>query len=176
MELYVLRHGETDYNQKGLLQGRTNVPLNDNGRKQAQNTCWMLSNVHFDLVISSPLKRALETASIVVPNHAIWIDPRLEERFLGEYEGKPASEYNQALYHNYLINSKEYGVEGIKELIERVRDLIEELKKNYSKETILLVTHGGWINALLYYFEKIPEDGKLKSIPLRNGEFIKYSL
>lgn len=176
MELYIVRHGETDYNSKKLLQGRTDIPLNQNGILQAFQTRKKLETISFDVVISSPLIRAITTASIIVPNKAVVIDPRLEERGLGEYEGKASAMYDSNLYHNYLINCKESGVEGIRDVIERVKFFINEIKNIYADQTVLLVTHGGLVNALLYCFENMPEDGNLRRISLGNGEFIKYSV
>lgn len=176
MELYIVRHGETGYNKMGLLQGRTDIPLNQNGIMQAEQLKKTLENVSIDVVISSPLKRAIETASIVKPDKPIYIDPRLEERGLGEYEGKPSKIYDKDLYHQYLENCTLKSVEGIRELIERIRKFVLELKQTYQGKTILLVTHGAWINGLFYCFEPIPEDGNLKRINLKNGEFLKYNL
>ena len=62
MEIYIVRHGETIWNEKKLLQGRTDIELNENGRKLAIITGKNLRNTHFDIVFSSPLKRAHETA------------------------------------------------------------------------------------------------------------------
>lgn len=176
MEIYVVRHGETGYNKMGLLQGSTNIPLNENGKMQALRTKKALEHISFDIVISSPLLRAFETASIIVPNHIIKIDSRLTERYLGDYEGKPSRIYDQKKYHNYKENCVDQGVEGISNLIKRVHNFMDELREKYPNQTILLVTHGGWINALLYYFKPIPEDGKLEQLKLGNGEVVKYHL
>lgn len=176
MNLYVVRHGETNYNKMGLLQGRTDIPLNENGKKQALETQKELEGISFDLVISSPMIRAIETASLIAPSKEVVIDHRLEERKLGEYEGKSKNIYDQELYHDYFKNCTEHGVEGIQQLVDRVNDFINELKRNYYDKTILLVTHGTWINGLLYCFEPIPVDGKLRRIELKNGEFIQFSL
>lgn len=176
MKLYVVRHGETDYNQMGLLQGRTDIPLNENGKKQALEAQKELKDISFDLVISSPMIRAIETATLIVPLKNVLIDRRLEERGLGEYEGKSKKIYDQELYHNYFKNCTEHGVEGIQQLIHRVDSFIEELKRNYYDKTILLVTHGTWLNALLYCFEPIPTDGKLRRMELKNGKFIEFCL
>lgn len=176
MELYIVRHGETGYNKMGLLQGRTDIPLNQNGIKQALLAHSSLQNISFDVVMTSPLKRAIETAATIVPRHSIIIEPRLEERYLGNFEGKPSRIYDQALYHDYYQNCTVGGVEGIQDLVKRIGLFLEELKMKYAKQTVLLVTHGGWINAFLYCVEQIPSDGKLKRIGLKNGEYIKYSL
>ena len=68
MKLYVLRHGETDYNKEGIFQGQNNIDLNEEGIKQAQITAKSLENIYFDKVYVSPLKRAIQTAKIVTNN------------------------------------------------------------------------------------------------------------
>ncbi|MCI8446167.1 MAG: histidine phosphatase family protein, partial [Bacilli bacterium] len=79
-------------------------------------------------------------------------------------------------YDNILANHTEKGVEGMLNLIVRVRNFILELKKNYPNSTILLVTHGGLINAMQYCFKDIWAFEKMEILRLGNGEFIKYSL
>ena len=66
MDLYLLRHGETDWNKAGLLQGHTDIPLNENGRKQMRETARKLGDlgVKMDVILSSPLHRARESAEI----------------------------------------------------------------------------------------------------------------
>ena len=66
MKIYVLRHGETSWNRQRLLQGRSDVELNENGRKLAKETAEGMADIPFDLVFTSPLKRAKETAEIVL--------------------------------------------------------------------------------------------------------------
>lgn len=66
MEIYIVRHGETVWNKKKLLQGRTDIELSDKGRELARITGENLRDTHFDMVFSSPLKRAYETASLIV--------------------------------------------------------------------------------------------------------------
>lgn len=65
VEFYYLRHGETDWNLQGLAQGRTDVPLNENGRAQARDACRLVENLRISTLCSSPLQRALETAEIL---------------------------------------------------------------------------------------------------------------
>lgn len=65
MKLYLVRHGQTNWNLEGRIQGQTNIPLNDKGRKQAQQAKEKLQNIPIDLIICSPLMRARETAEII---------------------------------------------------------------------------------------------------------------
>ena len=65
MKIYTVRHGQTEWNKKGLYQGKTDVPLNEEGKKQAMLVKEKLKDKKIDLIISSPLKRAKETAEII---------------------------------------------------------------------------------------------------------------
>ena len=89
-QLYLIRHGQTDWNVRAMLQGRTDIPLNDTGRQQAMEARQRLAGVHFDAVYSSPLQRAMDTASLVTgwPKERISPDRRLIEIAFGPYEGK----------------------------------------------------------------------------------------
>ena len=87
--LYITRHGKTDWNSKHKLQGRTDIPLNDEGRKMAEQAAEEYSNIHLDVCYCSPLLRAKETAEIMLKNRNVPIicDERLVEMCFGKYEG-----------------------------------------------------------------------------------------
>ena len=78
--IYVVRHGQTDWNLEGRFQGRIDIPLNEKGKSQAKKTKEKLEGIKFDKVFSSPLKRALETAKIIT-DEPIDIDDRIIERW-----------------------------------------------------------------------------------------------
>ena len=87
--LYILRHGKTDWNAAHKLQGKTDIPLNEEGREMAYAAAKECADIHFDVCYSSPLIRAKETAQIVLAGRDIPIitDVRLEEMGFGTYEG-----------------------------------------------------------------------------------------
>ncbi len=178
MKLYIIRHGETDYNQKKILQGKTNIPLNQTGIDQALKLKEKLKNISFDIVISSPLKRAIETASLIAPSQTIKIDARLEERDLGDYEGKAVKNYTKQkkIYENYFENCTLGSVEGIQDLMKRVQEMIQELRSAYPEKTVLLVSHAGWINAFVHTLKPIPESGDLEWFELGNAEYLEYNI
>ena len=94
MKIYVIRHGRTAWNEKGLMQGRSNIGLSPDGKKESFEIKEKLSDVSFDICITSPLKRTIETANIVVNNKCkIVIDDLLIERDLGAFEGKKYDSY-----------------------------------------------------------------------------------
>ena len=88
--LYLIRHGQTDWNVRAALQGRTDIALNDTGRAQAREARALLQGVRFDAVYSSPLSRAVETAALVSgwERGAIQTDERLTEIAFGPWEGR----------------------------------------------------------------------------------------
>ena len=96
MKLYLVRHGQTDWNKEKRLQGQEDIPLNDFGRHLAKETGIGLRNVRFDLCFSSDLKRALETANLILDEGSskvpIIMDKRLKEIAFGEWEGKSVAE------------------------------------------------------------------------------------
>lgn len=87
--LYIMRHGRTDWNVRHKLQGRTDIPLNDEGRMMAAEAGKQYSDIHFDICYSSPLERAKETADIFLKgrNVPVYTDDRLVEMGFGVYEG-----------------------------------------------------------------------------------------
>lgn len=91
MKLYVTRHGQTDWNEQGRIQGKIDIPLNEQGRAQARKTRDLLAHTPFDVIITSPLQRAVETATIINEAHGVkqYEDERLSERGFGTWEGHP---------------------------------------------------------------------------------------
>ena len=87
--LYIMRHGKTDWNAMRKLQGRTDIPLNEEGRQMAEHARTEYADIHFDICYCSPLIRAKETAEIVLKGRNIPIitDDRLKEMSFGSYEG-----------------------------------------------------------------------------------------
>lgn len=90
MKLYLVRHGETDWNKVKKIQGQVDIPLNQFGKHLAEETAEGLHDIPFDLCISSPLSRAYETARIILEGRDVPIitDARIGEMAFGEYEGK----------------------------------------------------------------------------------------
>ena len=89
MIVYLMRHGQTDWNKEYRLQGATDIPLNEEGRRQAKEAAEKMRDIPFECVYSSPLIRAKETAQIISAFHDIptVVDDRLKEMSFGIYEG-----------------------------------------------------------------------------------------
>ena len=95
MKFFYVRHGQTDWNLARKMQGgQTERPLNETGIQQAEETRKILEGKEFDIVIVSPMKRAIQTAEIILDNRNVPIitEERLRERKLGELEGNPVTE------------------------------------------------------------------------------------
>ena len=169
MNIYILRHGETDFNLKGKFQGQVDIPLNQIGINQIEETAKKLSSMTFDIVFSSPLKRALQTAEIVTDT-TVLVDKRLIERSFGLLEGKNS-------INDYEEKIEQYHIERIIDLEKRVFSFMDELIDNYKNySNILIVTHAcvaRMIESYLYHksYEQVDKEYKLG-----NGDYKKYEV
>ncbi len=168
MRLYIMRHGETDWNKEKRLQGRSDIPLNDFGRKLAYKTREGLKDVRFDLVITSPLARAKETAEIVKGKRDIPVleDVRIEEMSFGSYEGMcckgegaeiPAEEFKKFFTDPAHYKTPDDG-ESFAEFCGRVEAFLVELFQceAYEDRTILISVHGAVLCAILRAVKQNP--------------------
>lgn len=173
--LYVVRHGQTDWNVAHKVQGLTDIPLNENGIKQANELKEELKGIKFAKIFTSPLQRAKETAQIISnEDNNVRIDCRLIERCMGSYEGHDPKSFDSNLIWNYAINTDIDNIEQIVKLMDRVNKFLDEYKDLYSKNDVLIVTHGGVFPAINAYFNGIPEDNNLLKRRIKNCEVIKY--
>ncbi|MBE6143995.1 MAG: histidine phosphatase family protein [Firmicutes bacterium] len=176
MKLYVLRHGETDENITGVMQGNMETVLNETGKNQAISVRKKVKEAKIDLVISSPKKRTLETALLAAPNIPLIQDDRLLSRDHGEFQGMKRSEINLKEYWNIKLNKQYEKAETMGEIFNRVSSLLNDISINYSDKTVLLVTHSGITRVLYYYFNGFPEDGDLTEYESTNCSFEQYEL
>ncbi len=153
-----MRHGKTDWNEEFRLQGRTDIPLNDEGRKMAQNAAVKYQNVHFDICYCSPLIRAQETANILLANRNIPIitDSRLIEMCFGKYEGVshifdppelPVYKWFKET-ENFIASD---GVESFQELFTRTGNFINTVVKKdlENNKDVLIVGHGAMNSSII---------------------------
>lgn len=166
MELYLIRHGETIWNNAGRIQGHSDITLNDNGRELASLTGKALEDVHFDKIFSSPLVRAYETAKLIRGNHntEIQITENLKEIGFGNLEGVNYSEQMnnpQSPIYTFFKNPEAYipsdGGETIEGLSLRAKEFLENeiipLEDTCSR--ILAVAHGAMNKAIMSYIRKL---------------------
>lgn len=176
MEVLLTRHGQTEWNVLGRVQGRADIGLNENGIQQAEETAKSLSKEKIDLILCSPLKRAKQTAEIICKNRDIPIiyDEDVIERDFGEFEGINKKEFDFEGYWSYKQNKQYEKAENIKVFFDRVYNFLDRIRTEYSDKRILIVAHGGISIPVNCYFNGIPEDDSLLKLVLGNCEVAKY--
>ena len=172
--LYIVRHGETDWNKEKRTQGHANIPLNETGIKQAYEVKEKLKNINFDLVFCSPLDRTISTAKIIT-DHELIIDDRLIERNNGIFEGKLKKDNDE--FKKNLINYKDEddGVETLDKLQERANLFLKDILSKYKDKNILIVTHAGLIFNMMCYLYGPPTDDTIDKYRLDNCGVIEYT-
>ena len=177
----LIRHGQTEANIKGILQGHTNTQLDETGICQAQCAAKRLIGEKFDLIFASDLDRALHTARIIVDQIGgeIIPTPKLREWHLGELENRPTKElwetYPQIMECFRTQQTEDIAVPGGESFFEfnkRIADYLDFLSKEYEGKRILLVTHGGVLRSVFQHITGgIVPDGRL--LPLISN--VSYS-
>ena len=177
MNMFITRHGKTDWNAQGKVQGHADIELNDEGIKQALITRELLKNETIDLILCSPLLRARQTAEIIKGDRDIKIinDKGLLERDFGEFEGLRKDEFDFEGFWNYKEPIKYEKAENINEFYQRVFNALRRIRKQYKKyENILLVTHGGVSIPVDCFFTGIIYKDNMLDSALENCEVKKY--
>lgn len=148
MKLIIVRHGETDENDKKIIQGLTDNSLNEKGRAQAKEVGRQLKGKQkIDMVFCSPLKRCQETLEGILEecpiDGEICMSCLIQERDFGEYAGIESHLINwDEIYDDSKVN-EEMGVESQSKLEKRVELFLEDLKLEGDEKTILIISHGG---------------------------------
>jgi broad specificity phosphatase PhoE len=174
----LIRHGETQWNIEGRVQGHQDSPLTKVGIKQAKSRAKDLSHVNFFHVFSSDLLRARRTAEIIANEHDLVVTTHklLRERNYGRFEGKLAAEFRREM--NDLLQKKETlareqqfkfklapDIESDEEIVNRLILFLREVAVAYSDKTLAVISHGGiiinflshlgFINKFGYYIENL---------------------
>jgi len=160
-KLYYVRHGQSEWNVANKICGSTDVPLTDKGRQQAKESAQNIIDVGIkaDMIISSPLSRALETAKIIseitgIPYRA---EEQLTEQNFGKYEGvSPRSDPEFQSAKAQFVNSYEGG-ESMLKLAQRIYNLLDSIKADKDK-TYILVAHNGIARVVKSYFEDMTNE------------------
>jgi alpha-ribazole phosphatase len=158
-KLYLIRHGETEQNKTGILMGSTDTPLNDHGRMQAASLRERINALEVDTIFSSPLSRAVETASLVFGEQVpIITDSGLQEFHFGEWEGMHFSEIAKQypdIWQMWLTDWEQThipGGEAFAAFKHRVINVVEEIVRYHPGKRVAVVSHGGCIRSLLAHF------------------------
>lgn len=179
MNIYITRHGKTDWNLQKKIQGSTNISINEEGIKEAEILKEKLKDVNIDLIISSSLKRAIETSEIINEgkNAEIIVDDRIRERSYGIHEGSHKDDFDFIEFWDYNKNVKVQDAETIKDLFDRVYSFLDDIKEKYYDKNVLLVTHSGTSVVIKCYLNNYDPTNDLFQIQrLSNCEVEKYSI
>ncbi len=174
-KLYIVRHGKTNWNEKGLLQGSNDIPLNDEGIKEAEELSLKLDLDNIDICISSPLERAKKTASILTQGKVkIIYDDLLKERGFGDYEGKKINFDLIGKQWDYKLNDSLNNIESIQDCLARAKKFLDKIKKELPNKNILIVSHGGIIKALHFNLVSYDENTNFLSFNPKNTILYEY--
>ena len=155
--LYIVRHGETEWNVKKIIQGHEDIPLNKKGEAQAKELAQKLRHINFDAIFSSDLIRSKRTAEIINIEKKLVIQTTkaLKERYFGKYQGKSFAvnnEMTKQINNLKMVSGPEAKeVEGDKMIILRLTTFLREIAVAYANKTILIVSHGGPMRTLLIH-------------------------
>ncbi len=157
-ELYLVRHGETEWNRQKRIQGLTDIPLNDTGRAQAKNTGMLLARRRWDAVYASPLSRARETAQIIAAELGLDEPTLLDdlvERNYGDAEGLDWRQVEERFPNGV------HGRESREQVGARVVPALIQLAEERQGESLVIVSHGGAIRAVLEQVEPTASHGMI---------------
>ncbi|MFD2115945.1 histidine phosphatase family protein [Paenibacillus yanchengensis] len=155
MKLGFVRHGETDWNRQGILQGQTDIPLNETGVLQARQLAERLAQEEaiWDAIIASPLQRAYDTAAIISDKLNIPLltaDTRLQERGFGLVEGTNAEQRVARFGKDWRDNAVKIGMESDEQIWDRFQSFLAELQQEEQPGNLLIVSHGSFLGAVLH--------------------------
>lgn len=152
--IYIIRHGQTEMNNRKALQGRSDLPLNGIGLAQAEETGlkFMKSGIRFDHVFTSPLVRAVKTAELIAPDVEPRVDERLIEMDYGPYEGTDLTNLPPEIlvfFSDFVNNPAPPGMEPLASVVSRAGAFLEDLRG--LSGNILISTHAIAMKGLLEY-------------------------
>ena len=169
--LLFIRHGQTDWNVQGRWQGFTDIPLNETGRGQAHALAKRLASWPLDVIYSSDLSRAAETAAILAAPHGLTpiLTPAWRERGLGALEGMTAEDIHR--HYPYLLLPRTFieapQSESYEKLAKRVVKAYKTLVRQHKGQTAAVITHGGTLRILVSHVLDLP--GRLYAPFALNG-------
>ena len=176
-KLIVVRHGETNYNAEGRYAGRIDIGLNEKGHEQAKALAKELKNTSIDIIISSTLKRATETAAIIGDELQLPVIEMSElvEKGVGVYEGLTREEAKKKYPVMWERNAPE-GAETVEEVENRVYNALNTIRYDYlNNKNVLIVAHGYVTKVISKYFNNSSQEAFSKYV-LKNCEYDEYSV
>lgn len=151
MNLYVVRHGEVPSNLSEVVEERYDERLTEKGIEQSKKVGNELSGTKFDVIISSPSLRAVETTEYIAQNQDIIFDLRITERNMGKLIGEKWKDIDQNIWNSTEYEKTPEGAETLLSGLNRTKDFLDEIREKYKGKNVLIVTHNFvskciWIN------------------------------
>lgn len=153
--LYLIRHGETEWNKERRIQGHSDIELNDRGKQQAEKLASYMERFDLSHVYASDLQRAVYTAQAVAnrKNLSVRTVPALRERCYGEMEGLVYEEISEK-FQGIKPDESLYGVESFLDMQKRAHEQLTSILLAHPGESIAIVSHGGVINSFLHWISE----------------------
>lgn len=176
MKLYFARHGQTNSNAQAVNQPTVgnDEPLNEIGIQQASELAEQLKDVGFDVIISSPFKRALQTAEIVNKHHNLSIDVDNAWQEIQTNGYVDINTWNDLF--DFDKSTSNENTESLTSFFKRIYTALDKLIAEHDDRTVLIVSHGGVQHALYAYANKLPLAGDMRISPMKNCECRVYEL
>lgn len=189
MKFYFARHGQTDWNLQGRMQGSTDIPLNEKGIEQAELLSQKILDLNLNIgkVYTSHLTRAFETGRIVSKKLGVPIEkiPGLQEMCIGKWEGMLWTDCNEkyaeeiALWKENRRYSKIHGGENYQEVAQRIWCALEQIFSQIDQgkvkdKNVLIVTHGGCIKTLMCLIKEQDIKLTIDSLVISNGSIYAF--
>lgn len=174
-KLYIVRHGKTDWNVKGLLQGSADIDINEDGINEAKELAKNINLNKIDICICSPLSRAKQTADILINGKKeIIYDDLLVERGFGDHEGKKINFDLIVPQWDYKLNDSTHNIESLQDCLARAKKFLDSLKEKYPNKSILIVSHGSFMKALHFNLVGYDENTDFLSFNPKNTTLYEY--
>ena len=178
-EIFLIRHGETEWNSQQRMQGHSNSDLSTTGKIQIQALGQWMKNVTFNSIYSSDTIRAKLTAEAITEfsGHKIKFDQRLREKNLGVFEGlttDEAREKHPEIFCLFKTAGSKYIIdkgESTQQLQDRALNILNEILVKHAEERVLLVTHGGFVRVLLKHILGLSLDSPTRFFIKNTGVF-----
>ncbi|MCD7829482.1 MAG: histidine phosphatase family protein [Clostridiales bacterium] len=177
MKLYVTRHGETAWNRRDVVCGRTDLPLTERGLAQAEELAERAAQTDIDLILTSPLLRARQTAQAVARRIGaeVIVEPLLIEQDFGVFEEGSRFDPDYQDYRQNFFRRFPGGGESVVMVASRGYTLLRALPERYPGKTPLLVSHGAFCRALHTWFADTPNEA-FSRFRLENCQLQEYEL
>lgn len=176
MKLIVVRHGQTEYNAKKLLQGHIDGPLNEVGMAQAKELALKLKGENIDAIFSSDLERAMHTAREIATYHSapIFYSKELREQNYGVFQLKEVDKFLSAGNESGIsrVRFRPKDGESLLDLKRKVGSFIESLHEKYEGKTVIISAHAGIVWCIYAIYAHVPLQKAIKMHPVNTGVLI----